>query len=89
VRPVPVWGWSSPGEVIAVAFAGQIRSATAGADGRWLVTLDPLAASEQPGILSAESKSSGTRLEVGNVLIGDVWLCSWQSNTQWPASTMA
>lgn len=83
-RPVPVWGWSSPGDAIAVSFAGQTHTATAGADALWMAALDPLPASDQSGILTAESKSSGTKLEVRNILIGDVWLCSGQSNMEWP-----
>ena len=46
-QPVPVWGWAKPGEAITVEFAGQKKSAQADAKGRWLVRLDPLAASAE------------------------------------------
>ena len=80
-RPVPVWGWSQPDERVTVAFAGQTKTATADAAGKWLVTLDPLPASTEPRELVAGE----CRIE--NVLVGDVWLCSGQSNMQWPVES--
>jgi sialate O-acetylesterase len=72
--PVPVWGWAEAGEEIRVEFAGQSKTAQAGADGRWMVKLDPLAASAEP----CELRIGGRVLH--DVLVGDVWLCSGQSN---------
>ena len=46
---VPVWGTANPGESVTVEFAGQTKQATAGADGRWMVKLDPMPASAEPG----------------------------------------
>jgi len=43
-RPAPIWGWTAPGGAVTVGFAGQTKRATADAQGRWRVTLDPLAA---------------------------------------------
>lgn len=52
-RPVPVWGWTNTGEEVVVEFAGQKKTAKATADGKWIVQLDPLAASAEPRDLQA------------------------------------
>ena len=52
-RPVPVWGWSTPGDHVIVEFAGQKKSAVADGNGKWLVRLDPLPASAEPRVLTA------------------------------------
>jgi sialate O-acetylesterase len=72
--PVPVWGWADPGQEFSVEFAGQSKAARAGADGTWMVKLDPLAVSAEP----RELKIGGRVIH--DVLVGDVWLCSGQSN---------
>ena len=79
--PVPVWGWARPGELIRVEFKGQSQSATTGADGKWMVRLDPLAVCSDPETLRV-SGSDGGKVEFGNVLVGDVWLASGQSNME-------
>ena len=78
-KPVPVWGAAAPGEHVAVSFRGDKAEATAGADGRWAVRLDPLAASADPADLVA---SGGNVVVIHDVLVGEVWLCSGQSNMQ-------
>lgn len=77
-KPVPVWGWASPNEKITVTFAGQTHSAVADAHGRWQVQLDKLAASAEPRSLVVSSAQG--QLEVKDVLVGEVWLGSGQSN---------
>ena len=80
-KPVPVWGSAAPGEKVVVGFAGQSKSCTAGSDGQWRVTLDALQASSTP----AEMTVGGTNtLKFENVLVGEVWLCSGQSNMEKP-----
>ena len=74
---VAIWGTASPGDSVAVEFAGQKQTATAGADGKWIVTLQPLPASAEP----RELKVGG--LVIHDVLVGEVWLCSGQSNMEW------
>ncbi|MBL9188949.1 MAG: sialate O-acetylesterase [Opitutaceae bacterium] len=74
---VPVWGWADPGEQVAVAFAGQTRTAVAAADGAWRVTLDPLRASDTGATLTI---SGNNRIVIEDVLVGEVWLGSGQSN---------
>jgi sialate O-acetylesterase len=80
-KPVPVWGSADPGEKITVAFAGQSVSATADASGRWSVTLKPLAASSESRDLVVKGTNT---LVVRDVLVGEVWIASGQSNMEWP-----
>ena len=73
----PIWGWDTPGARVTVNFAGQNHSATAGNDGRWSVKLAPLPANATPQTMSIAGTS---RVEIEDVLIGEVWMCSGQSN---------
>jgi sialate O-acetylesterase len=66
----------------APAFKPQSRTVTADADGRWLVTFDPVVASFTPKYLVATSGTEG--MAFGNILIGEVWVVSGQSNMEWP-----
>ena len=81
-KEVPVWGWSKPGTSVTVEFSGQNGTATAGADGRWMVKLKPLTASAAPAELVV-SDSHGKRVALKNVLVGEVWHASGQSNIEW------
>jgi sialate O-acetylesterase len=78
-KPVAVWGWGDAGESVTVAFGGQSKSATAGADGKWSLTLDALKASAEPRTLVVTGKN-GHKIEAKDVLVGEVWLGSGQSN---------
>jgi sialate O-acetylesterase len=78
--PVPVWGRADADENVTVAFAGQTKNATAAADGKWLVTLDPMSASTEPRALTLCGKNT---LVISDVLVGEVWLCGGQSNMEW------
>jgi len=75
----PVWGWDTPGTKVTVAFAGQTHSTTAGADGKWSVKLESLPANATPQTLAI---TGSTKREIQDVLVGEVWLCSGQSNMQ-------
>lgn len=77
---VPVWGWAEPEEKITVEFAGQRKAAKAGADGKWLVKLDAMSACGQAGTLVVESQAAKRKFQLRDVLVGDVWLASGQSN---------
>ena len=77
-KPVPVWGWADAGDAVAVSFAGQSKTAIAGEDGKWMVILDPLGADANPQSLVAFLDGKVT--EVKDVLVGEVWLGSGQSN---------
>jgi sialate O-acetylesterase len=77
-QQVPVWGWSTPGEDVVVEFAGQKKTGRTDTEGKWMVKLDPLAASMEPQMMRiARTEES---LVFANILVGDVWLCSGQSN---------
>ena len=76
---VPVWGTASPGEAVNVSFAGQTKKTAAGADGRWRVWLDPLKANATPMVLTVSGQN---KIELKDVLVGEVWLVSGQSNMQ-------
>ncbi len=78
-RAVPVWGWADPGEQVAVEFAGQRVTAVAGADGTWMAKLAPLKASAAPQELRVTGRN---RVKIADVLVGDVWLGSGQSNME-------
>lgn len=73
----PIWGWDTPGAEVTVTFAGQTKTTKAGADGRWTVKLDAVSASAKPATLSVKGSTSR---ELKNVLVGEVWICSGQSN---------
>lgn len=79
-RAVPVWGRASPGEEVTVGFAGETASTRADADGRWEVSLGPLEASSEGRTLTVRGDNT---LELDDVLVGEVWLCSGQSNMEW------
>jgi len=80
--PVPVWGWSQPGAKLTVEFQGQKKSGVAGTDGKWLVALDPLKASAEPAEMVI-SDEEGNRVTLKDMLVGEVWICSGQSNMQY------
>ena len=79
-KPVPVWGRAKPGEVVTVSFAGQKKTATVDASGKWQAILDPMPASAEPRILTASSPVKDHSVTIPNVVVGDVWLCGGQSN---------
>ncbi|MFH1732839.1 MAG: hypothetical protein ABIF82_14465 [Planctomycetota bacterium] len=79
--PLPIWGWAEPGEKVTVAFGDQEKTATGGADGKWKVTLDKLAASSKPGELTVSGdKPEPNKVVRKKVLVGEAWLASGQSN---------
>jgi sialate O-acetylesterase len=75
----PVWGWAEPGEEVTVTIAGQSHATKAADDGSWKVVLDPLPAGG-PYDLTIKGKNT---LNFADVLVGEVWICSGQSNMQW------
>ena len=78
--PAPVWGTAEPGEKITVSFAGQKRRTKAGADGKWCVDLKPLKASSEGRELVVTGSKTAAPIKLEDVLVGEVWLCSGQSN---------
>ncbi len=80
--PVPVWGEADPGAAVTVEFAGQEKTAEADESGRWTVTLEPLAAAFEPGTMRISSSIGNEQLQFNDLVVGEVWICSGQSNMQ-------
>ena len=78
--PVPIWGWADKGEAVTVSFAGQTKTAKADNDGKWMVKLDKLKASAKPAKLTVKGSNE---IKLENILVGEVWICSGQSNMEW------
>ncbi len=74
--PIPIWGWSSPEEQIEISFEGKTQSITASENGEWEIEFPEMKAG---GPFSIQIKGKN-QIEVNDVLVGDVWLCSGQSN---------
>lgn len=80
--PVSVSGAGKPGAKVTVTFAGNSVSSVVGDDGRWLVTLPAMGASRQPRRMSAVS--GGESAAIDDILVGEVWFASGQSNMEMP-----
>lgn len=83
-KPVAVWGWADPGERITVEFAGQKKTVTADPQGKWMAKLDPMPASAEPRVMVVQSAKPERKLQVNDLLVGEVWLGSGQSNMAMP-----
>ena len=81
-KAVPVWGTSAPGVGITVEFDGQTKMTTAAGDGTWMVNLDSMVASavSRDFTVTADLNSDTEVVTFSNVLVGEVWVCSGQSN---------
>ncbi|MBX3747475.1 MAG: sialate O-acetylesterase [Verrucomicrobiae bacterium] len=79
--PIPVWGWAEPGESVAVEFRGHTQQAIPAADGRWHLQL-PRQRAGGPDTLTVRGRNHTVVLT--NILVGEVWICSGQSNMEWP-----
>jgi len=76
-KPVAIWGTASLGEIVTIKFANQTKKSTADANGNWSITLDAMSANAA----SQEMVIGGTNtIKLENILVGEVWLCSGQSN---------
>ncbi|MBX3436820.1 MAG: sialate O-acetylesterase [Planctomycetaceae bacterium] len=78
--PVPVWGWANPGEKVTVTFRDQTQTVTADGDGKWSARLQPLAVGDAATLQVAAGQD---KVELSDVLVGEVWVCSGPSNMQW------
>ena len=78
-QKVPVWGWADEGEKVTVEFAGQ-KAETVAKGGKWSVTLTPLKGSSTGAKFSVSGKN---KVEFNDVVVGEVWFCSGQSNMEW------
>lgn len=73
----PIWGWDTPGTEVKVTLGNQSKTAQADAKGKWTIKLDPLPASAVPTFMTIQGT---TKRELKNILVGEVWVCSGQSN---------
>ena len=76
---IPIWGWADANEKIEVRFNNQVKSVKAGKNGKWLIRLD---AENAGGPYDMTIKGKNT-VQIRNILVGEVWLCSGQSNMEW------
>jgi sialate O-acetylesterase len=82
--PIPVWGWASAKTSVTVSLNGQTRTATADATGAWRVALPAMTAG---GPYEMTIAGGGARVNVRDILVGDVWVASGQSNMEWPVES--
>ena len=78
--PLPIWGWADPGEQVTVTLGDAKQSATAGDNGRWEIKLPAMKSGGGPLTMTIQGKNT---LTLNNILIGEVWVGSGQSNMQW------
>ena len=81
-KPVTIWGWAGKSEQVTVRFDGHEKKTVAGADGAWRVVFDALKAGGAPLDLTVRG-AKGPEVTVKDILVGEVWLCSGQSNMEW------
>ncbi|WP_028295932.1 sialate O-acetylesterase [Olivibacter sitiensis] len=84
-KDMKIWGWAARGESVSIRFRQQQRQVTADENGLWYVVLKPEKAGG-PDILTVEGKN---KIVLEDVLVGDVWLCSGQSNMEWTVGQSA
>jgi sialate O-acetylesterase len=82
--PVPVFGKAAPGSAVTVSFAGEDFVDVADGNGDWQVTLDPMEASLTPSDMTVSGGDPSVSLRLSGVQVGEVWLCSGQSNMGFP-----
>ncbi len=80
-KPVSVWGWAAPDAEVNVKFAGQSKTVTSAKDGSWELKLDPMPGAAEPRPLQVTCGQEV--LNIGNILVGEVWICGGQSNMEW------
>ncbi len=87
-RDNTIWGWADPGETVIVAIAGINTRTTANQDGRWMAPLPALPATSE-GLNMIVAQENGAMITVSDILVGEVWLCSGQSNMVWSLTNSA
>lgn len=84
-KPLPIWGWASAGERVTVKFGKQTKQTIADSSGYWKVLLSALKASDKPAKMIV---SGNNTITLDNILVGEVWLCSGQSNMEYTMKLM-
>ncbi|MFO0013585.1 MAG: sialate O-acetylesterase [Planctomycetota bacterium] len=85
-QTVRVWGWADANESVTVTLGANRATARPGASGRWQVELPPMTASKTPTTITIQGSNT---IEIKDVLVGEVWLCSGQSNMEWTVAISA
>ncbi len=80
-RPLPIWGWADPGETLTVRLDNTTHITTADLQGRWKVVLPAVKADGKAHAMTIQGKN---KIELEDILIGEVWIGSGQSNMEWP-----
>ena len=86
-RMVPVWGQAAPGHALTIKVAQKQWKTQAGADGRWTTQIGPFPATNST-TLEIEDTTNKTKISRRNIAFGDVWICSGQSNMQFPLDNL-
>lgn len=85
--PVAIWGWADAGETITVQFKHQLKETMADKNGKWILYLDPMKASFDAATLKISTAKES--VELADILVGEVWLCSGQSNMEFAMRKLA
>lgn len=85
-KPINIWGWSTMGSEVTVSFASQTKTATVDKDGKWMVALNPIPASSTGRTMTVACSAGRQTVEIKDVLVGEVWVCSGQSNMSYNMS---
>ncbi len=83
-KPITIWGWAEAGEKVNVQFNKQTKSTKTDKSGKWIVTLEAEAAGG-PFVMTVKGKNTIT---INDILVGEVWVCSGQSNMEWPVRSV-
>lgn len=84
-QPFEIWGWANPGEPITVALRDQNSTATANADGKWIASFKPIGLGEP---FEIKIQGAEKTIVLKNVVAGEVWICSGQSNMEWEVKSV-
>lgn len=79
-KPIKVWGWADKNETVQVSFLKQVKKVKADKNGKWMVQLNSVS---YGGPYTLEVKGKKNTISLNNILVGEVWLCSGQSNMEW------
>jgi len=79
-QPINIWGFAAAGEIVKVDFAGQTKQTITNQDGKWAVVLSALKTSSVPQTMTI---AGSNKIELNNILVGEVWVCSGQSNMEY------
>ncbi|WEK17698.1 MAG: sialate O-acetylesterase [Candidatus Pedobacter colombiensis] len=85
-KPLNIWGFGATGEAVSVSFAGQLKQTITDANGKWKVVLAPLQTSAVPAVMTIKGTNT---IVLDNILVGEVWLCSGQSNMEYAMRKIA